>query len=34
MKKNWDVIAEKQFYALDADIQAEWRDLHDRTTKR
>ncbi len=34
MKKNWDKIAEEQFYSLDSAMQDEWSDLRERTTDR
>lgn len=33
MKKNWDKIADEQFYSLDAGMQDEWSDLRSRTAE-
>lgn len=33
-RKNWDKIANKEFFALDKDWQADWGELRDRVNKR
>jgi len=33
MKKNWDKIADEQFYSLDTAIQDEWSDLRELTSR-
>ncbi len=33
-RKDWKIIADKQFNALSQDIQDDWSDLHELTSRR
>ncbi len=33
-RKNWDKIARKEFEQMESNWQDDWKDLHDRVTRR